>query len=150
MLNEGLTTLGEHDIYSDGYSEKTCGVFQESGLEEITLPSTLTTVGCRTFADCYSLRVVWVGDGCTLNIWEHIHNCMPTYVSVLPKTAMVGDVFLRDLRQLKEVVIPEGVETIESNWFSHSDVESVTIPKSSKVIEQYAFYECEKLKRISF
>lgn len=50
VLNEGLTTLGEHDIYSDGYSEKTCGVFQESGLEEITLPNTLTIIGRSAFA----------------------------------------------------------------------------------------------------
>lgn len=98
MLNEGLTTLGERDEEEYSGDARYSGVFEGSRLEEITLPSTLTTVGCRTFADCYSLKVVWVGDGCALNIWEHIPNCMPTYVAVLPKTVMVGNKSLRDLR----------------------------------------------------
>lgn len=88
--------------------------------------------------------MVYVEDGCGLNIRNYVEDS----VMILP--VMVGDKPLRDLRRLSEVVIPEGVETIESNWFSHSDIESVTIPKSVKVIEKYAFYKCEKLNRVSF
>ena len=113
VLNEGLTTLGREDEVeenSDGTHYN--GVFEGSWLKEITLPSTLEKIGDNTFAGCYSLEVVWVEDGCTSNIREHIHNCMIDYVAVLPAKAMVGDVLLLDLRQFSEVVIPEGVEKI--------------------------------------
>ena len=151
VLNEGLTTLGREDEVeenSDGTHYN--GVFEGSWLKEITLPSTLEKIGDNTFAGCYSLEVVWVEDGCTLDISERIsiNNHLTYYVAVLPAKAMAGDVLLRDLRQLREVVIPEGVDKVGDHWFSHSNVENVTVPKSVKVIEKYAFYECKKLKRI--
>lgn len=140
VLNEGLTTLGEYDEYLDD-SNVYYGVFSCGGLEEITLPSTLTTIGDNTFSDCYNLRVVWVEDGCAPDIRQYVNY----NVVVLPTT--VGDRPLQDLRRLKEIVIPEGVEKIGEYWFSRSDIESVIIPESVQVIEEYAFYKCRELRR---
>ena len=55
MLNEGLETL------SDYYSS---GVFGNSGIEEITLPSTLKKIGYHTFWGCNSLRTIYVKSSC--------------------------------------------------------------------------------------
>lgn len=71
-------------------------------------------------------------------------------IVVLSTKAMLGGRLLRDLRELSEVVIPEGTEKIESFWFRQSSVKSIVIPKSVEVIEQGAFRKCENLKRVSF
>ena len=55
MLNEGLETL------SDDCSR---GMFENSGLEEITLPGTLKKIDRRTFSGCNSLRTIYVKSGC--------------------------------------------------------------------------------------
>lgn len=69
---------------------------------------------------------------------------------MLSTKAMAGDKFLRDLRRLSEVTIPEGVERVGDHWFSCSDIESVTIPKSVRAIGKYAFCECRRLKKVLF
>lgn len=55
-----------------------------------------------------------------------------------------------ELRKLKKVVVPEGVEKIESDWFQGSEIESVTIPSSVKEICANAFCNCEKLRHVEF
>ena len=58
MLNEGPETL------SDYYSS---GVFGNSGIEEITLPSTLKKIDRYAFSECNSLRTIYVRSGCQAN-----------------------------------------------------------------------------------
>ena len=70
------------------------------------------------FCNCRNLRAVWVEDGCALDTRKHVGN----YVAVLPTVVMIGNKRLRDLRQFKEVIIPEGVEKIGDHWFSRSDI----------------------------
>lgn len=55
-LNEGLEVLGTENYRC--YH----GVFQESGVQEIVLPSTLREIGGNTFRDCESLRTVYAAD----------------------------------------------------------------------------------------
>lgn len=62
----------------------------------------------------------------------------------------VGGQFLRDLRRLRDVVIPEGVERIGDKWFAGSWVESVEIPASITEIGESAFFSCKRLKRVAF
>lgn len=55
-----------------------------------------------------------------------------------------------DLKELKDVAIPNGVEKIGNHWFWGSDVERVTIPASAREIGAQAFCDCMKLKKITF
>lgn len=49
----------------------------------------------------------------------------------------------------KNVVIPEGYREIDEKCFLHSDIESVTLPRSLKVIGDGAFMGCEKLRSVN-
>ena len=49
---------------------------------------------------------------------------------------------------LKSVVIPSGVETLDDACFGYSGLESVSIPASVKSIHPYAFAECTNLKNL--
>ena len=46
--------------------------FKESGVEEITLPSTLKEMGENVFKDCNNLKTIWVGEGCALDVRKYV------------------------------------------------------------------------------
>ena len=66
-----------------------------------------------------------------------------------PMGAMAGRAHVWDLRELREVVIPDGVRRIGTCWFYDSLVESVTIPASVREIGSSAFLGCRNLKNVS-
>ena len=71
MLNEGFETLNiengyDDDEYQSAEDTNNCGV------EEIVFPSTLKEIGAYMFYDYPHLRVVWVRDGCNIDI----RNCV--------------------------------------------------------------------------
>ena len=51
-------------------------------------------------------------------------------------------------KELKSVVLPSGLTTLEQDSFSQSGLESVYIPASVQSIDTYAFLECRKLKEL--
>lgn len=156
VLNEGLTTIGEdgmlfcsedndpYYIKDRSYRPSYGSAYQKVGIEEITLPSTLEKIGDNTFCGCLRLKVVWVRDGCRVNV----KRCVNDSVAVLPM--MQGSLSLRDLRTQNDVVIPEGVQEIGEGWFKRCEAKSVTIPKSVKRIGPYAFCDCLQLARVTF
>lgn len=66
------------------------------------------------------------------------------------KQTCVGDKMLWDLRALKQVVIPEGVQRIGGYWFKSSEIETVHVPASVREIAACAFYACWYLKSVTF
>ena len=61
QLNEGLETLGTDELTPEG--EHYLGVFEESGLRDVKLPSTLKRIECRAFAECENLTAIELPDG---------------------------------------------------------------------------------------
>ena len=59
VLNEGLETLCDYS---------SSGVFENSGIEEITLPGTLKKIDYGTFSGCYSLRTIYVKSDCQADL----------------------------------------------------------------------------------
>ena len=115
--------------------------FLGAGIEQVTLPKTLKEIGSRAFSDCKSLRTIYVEEGCKVSLWSAM---MPDFAKVgsLPET-MLGNAKIWDLKELKDIVIPDGVERIENYWFWGAEVESVTIPASVREICAEAFYGCK-------
>ena len=54
VLNEGLETLGTDEYAADG--RPWCGVFQESAVEDVRLPSTLRRIEYYAFQNCRKLK----------------------------------------------------------------------------------------------
>lgn len=135
VLNKGLQTL---------WSENGEGAFEGSGLGEITLPSSIKQIGNRTLSRCRSLRVVYVEDGWNLD-FSQIGLSGTVQVGPPPDT-MFGAARVWDLRELREVTIPNGIERIGRYWFWDSKIEIVTIPVSVVEIGSYAFGSCCNLR----
>lgn len=93
---------GGYDDDSDCYEEcsefvEYKGVFGNSGLEEITLPSTLKQIFGPLFNGCKFLKAVMVRDGCTADF--KLMECLGDSVTILPpRETMAGQVPLWDLR----------------------------------------------------
>ena len=119
---------------------------KKSGLEEITLSSTLENMGRNIFRYCYNLRVVWVTWGCRFSIKNYVKDS----VAVLSTKTKLGGRLLREIREQKRIVIPNGVQKIKERWFMNSEAESVKIPASVTELWKEAFRGCKKLKRVTF
>ena len=98
------------------------------------------------FNGCENLETIYVEDGCSAH---------RPYTTILTSTKVgpplgtfVGGVNVWDLRELREIVIPDGVERIGNHWFYGTDVESVMVPASVREIGTQAFYNCKSLKRV--
>ena len=87
-------------------------------------------------------------------------HAVPTGLSAITidsDTKIIGSYCMRGCNNLKNVVFPEGVETIKRRVFVKesarrewaSCVESVVLPNSLKTIEEYGFDWCTKLKEIT-
>lgn len=93
--------------------------------------------------------MVLVEEGCQVDIEAYIMEAV-TIVSIPRSDTVIGSMFFRGLRKLREVVIPEGVETVGDFWFWYADVERVTIPASAKEIGNKAFCDCKHLRQVTF
>lgn len=113
-------------------------------ISEVTLPSTLKEIDEDLIKSVKPWGTIWVEDGCTIDVKKYVDYT----VTVLP--AKADNKFLRDLRQEKNVVIPDGTQCIGTKWFEHSEIESVRIPASVTEIQSDAFHGCGNLEEVTF
>ena len=127
--------------------EETGGGEWEVGPDEVVLPDALEEVGAGVFYRYFKIKVIWVGNSFVAKSLKSYYQ--HDSVIILPaRSTMVGNKFLWDLRKLRDVVIPEGVQEIGEQWFRDTEVESVIIPASAKKIGNWAFWACTRLKNI--
>ena len=87
-------------------------------------------------------------DGCEASL---LHAWIPASAKILlPPGTTAGSIALRDLRNCKHVVIPEGTDKLGNYWFWGSDIESVTIPVSVREICLEVFCDCRSLRHVAF
>lgn len=92
-----------------------------SGLENITIPISLTSIGNSVFSDCSSLANIAIPQSVT----------------------SIGSNAFRNCTNIKMLVIPNGLSVIGNHAFEGcSNLASITIPNSVKTIGEYAFSNC--------
>ena len=157
VLNEGLETLGTDECMPDG--KRYPGVFQESGLEHVKFPSTLTRIEYKTFMDCNELKSVHFPEGL-----EYIGNTafsgaglesveFPDSVRTVAQGAFCLCKSLRSAKfgeGLEVLGTDEYADTGKSFYgvFDESALERVWLPFTLRRIEYYAFAGCKNLKSI--
>lgn len=65
------------------------------------------------------------------------------YLNYVPKSYLAWT-------NMTDFKIPAGIEMIDQNAFSNSDLESITIPNTIKAIHKYAFAKCSDLSDIYY
>ncbi len=97
------------------------------GIESITIPNTITSIGGFAFSECTNLVSIKWSENLT-TIKDHaFYKC-------------IG---------LQEVILPNSVLTIERGAFEENvNVSEVKLPINLKQIDSYAFYNCDNLVAI--
>jgi len=99
-----------------------------SSLTNVTIPSSVTSIGDGAFYNCKSL----------------------TSITIPSSVTSIGDRVFSDCSSLTSVIIPSSVTYIGNSAFSScSSLTSVTIPSSVTYIDDYAFSSCSSLTNIT-
>ena len=129
-IPEKVTFIGENAFYG-------C-----SALTSVTIPSALTEIGASAFLGCSALKAVNISD---LAAW-----CAIAFESSSSNPLSYAHKFYLNGAEVKNLVIPEGVTSIESFAFSGcTSLNSVNIPEGVTGISQGAFSDCAELANVS-
>ncbi len=134
-----LVCYSDNTIYCKG------GAFQESLIESITIPSSITIIPAGAFQGCSKLSKVTLPEtmkmlsaacfaGCynleELNIPEGITD-IASYTVYGYRSYVFGG-----CSKLKSITIPNGVKKLASGCFLNSGLENITIPSSCTTLDQ--------------
>ena len=158
----------------DGYAFQGC-----TNLSSVAIPYSVTRIGNGAFIGCTSLESVIVNHNCTIGANAFPETCfiqmtyaytyeknasgititrceeilpadveIPAEIDGLPVTSIGKQVFAG--RDMKSVVIPEGVTSIGAYAFAGcTSLTSITIPDSVFSIGEYAFQSCISLESVT-
>lgn len=125
--------------------------FDMDNLEEVVLPSTITSIGSEAFYVCDNLVSVTIPETVTKIDDSAFWGCHVLASVKLPENLdTIGAFAFRDCDSLKAIVIPNKVKEIEYNTFDGCEsLSSVTLPSELVSIKRYAFNFCLSLESIA-
>lgn len=102
------------------------GAFERSGVTEVQIPNSVTTIGESAFAYAESLRSI----------------TLPLHLKEVSKTMLAGTA-------IENIAVPEGVKTIGYGAFqSCMQLRTVMLPSTLTLIDAYGFNNCQNLFEI--
>ena len=124
---EGCTALTAFDIL-ESITTISDNAFAGSGLIDITLPRSVSSVGKSVFKDCTSLNSVAFGSDSQLSI--------------------IGQSMFEGCAALSDIDIPESITTISEKAFAESGMTGITIPSAVLIVGSSAFKDCFQLSSL--
>ena len=163
-VDEGITTIGDFLCYEAG------------DLESVFLPTTLVSIGWRSFYYCSSMKNFAIPNGVreignqafvhtgieSLYIPESIEkigsfafgsctNLRSVVLAGNPKNAGDSGVisYFAGCEKLESITLYEGISTIPYRMFAEcGSLREITIPASVRLIDSQAFSECNSLEKV--
>lgn len=172
-FGEGLEVLGTDEHMDDGQTWS--GVFEESAVESVELPSTLKRIEYNAFMKCENLKSIRVPEklecvckGCFFeSALESIR--IPSAVQTIEEAAFsrcknLTEVVFEEGSSLKtieretfrlcnnlaKINFPEGLERIGASAFMATGLDNVVLPTSLRTVAQEAFADCAHLRSVKF
>ena len=154
---EGLPVrilLGVTAQNDNGHTGVVQGVFGDTAIESVYIPSSVSSLGLATFAHCTKLEQVEFAKGCGITLLDTsaFESCTAlTRVDLSPLTQLKSTYYsFRDCTSLKEIIFPEGITRIgERSFLNCSALQSLYLPDSLEQIEKNAFEGCTGIESIS-
>ena len=151
VLREGITYIGSNAFtgcssLGDVILPSTCtyygsGVFAQSGMTTITIPSTFTKAGYDPWAGCPNFTKAIFAEGCTAVPLNMFSNCSALSEVVLPSTMVTINDGAFSGTGLTKINIPDSVTAIGSSAFGGCiGLGTLNVPSSVTSIGPSAFY----------
>ncbi len=140
------------EVVITGCSHIPYGAFYNcSGLTEVTIGNSVTSIGGKAFSGCSGLTEVTIGNSVTTIGEEAFIGCSGlTEVTIPESVTSIGVGAFENCSGLTEITIPNSVTSIGSSAFSGcSGLTEVTIPNSVTLIGNYAFDGCSGLTEVT-
>ncbi|MFY7664681.1 leucine-rich repeat protein [Flavobacterium sp.] len=156
-----VTSIGNFAFNFSGISELTVpntvtsigyyAFYYCTSLYYISLPNTITSIGANCFDSCYSLQTITLPSNLTSISWGLFFECSNLNSVIIPSTVTTIEPHsFYNCDSLTSIDIPEGVSTIGNYAISYCDnLNTVTIPSSVTSIEDYAFFFCPQLTNVN-
>ncbi|MGC7176050.1 leucine-rich repeat protein, partial [Metamycoplasma hominis] len=147
-LNEGLEKIGAE-------------AFKYTNIKSITIPGSVKEIGDFAFNSSiisyisinsnnknFEIKDNFFIDKNNKKILAYLDK-KTTKVTIPNNVKEIGEGAFSGCRNIKEVILNEGLEKIDSGAFQDTNIESITIPDSVEEIGKYAFYNCTNLKEVT-
>ena len=127
-------------IFEDGIVTIPSGILNNTGLEEIVLPSSVKTIGSYAFSNNKSLEKINLLDGVRQIEEGAFSGNSKLSVVELPETLTeISRYVFSDTPSLTHINLPSGITNIGTGAFEHSGLTSIELPKELTEIGYYAF-----------
>ena len=141
ILSEGITHIGNKAFYN-------CSVYSNRSMfKEITIPSTVTSIGSMAFADT-RLEKIYIPDNVATIGARAFANCDFLVETRLPNNLeVISEGLVECSENLQNIEISQGVKIIEDYaFFCCFDIKEIFIPQSVETISYGAFMRCINLQ----
>ena len=160
IINDGVTRIGKYAFYR-------C-----SNLESITLPDGIVGIGERAFYGCSSLVSIDIPESVSYIQFAAFENCTSLAKVTISDNTWLADLAFRNCSRLtsinipkcmtvireetfyscglKNVVVPDGVVSIDKGAFNSCPMTVLTLPDSLEAVNAEAFNRCIKLITINY
>ncbi len=121
-----------------------------TSLSQVSLPESLTSLESSAFYGCTSLLRVSLPDGLQ-SIGDYDFSGCTSLVSVAFGDALssIGSYAFQNCTSLLQVSLPDGLKSIGDYAFSGSGLVTITFPESITSIPSYCFYSCKSLTEVN-
>ncbi|MBE7086189.1 MAG: leucine-rich repeat domain-containing protein [Clostridiales bacterium] len=158
--SQNLTEIGDNAYSWSGVQNlvipdtvTSIGVFAFTHCEElisVELPDTITRIEQSTFEECFNLQSVKLpSDLIAIGSWA-FSKCVSLQTISFPESLLwIGDKAFMGCESLQTLTFPAKLQTISGEAFREClSIERVVIPEGMAKLGQAAFYGCENLKKV--
>lgn len=127
------------------------GFEQKTGIVEVALPKSATSIRAGAFSGCSSLKRIVIPEGVTSIGANAFEDCISLENVVIPDSVQsIESWTFYGCVSLTSIKIPLSVTSIGDYAFRESSLEKIEIPSSVTNIGSYAFYYCPRLLCVVF